>query len=197
MRFASHHALSAALLLLLGACADQPTTPAPVAAGDAPALARSAGQGNIPTRAEERPGTFADMADLELWDHVAFSDGVAIVGLKMPGAARGVYRGEILIDRLTTSQARMAVANQPGIRLLVSDDLLPISEVRIESLEALRALRQLPMVDYVEPLYARRFVGPKQETDDLGRWKDSSGKRLTPCRVSVTAQGAWVVLVPV
>ncbi|HEX6068922.1 MAG TPA: S8/S53 family peptidase [Longimicrobiaceae bacterium] len=168
MRFAPHHALSAALLLLLllGACADQPTTPGAVAAGDAPALARSEGQGNIPTRAEERPGTFADMADLELWDHVAFSDGVALVGLKMPGAARGVYRGEILIDRLSTSQARMAVANQPGIRLLVSDDLLPISEVRIESLEALRALRRLPMVDYVEPLYAR---------GDLGSWASIGG----------------------
>jgi subtilisin family serine protease len=166
MRIAFSNARAAALVLLVAACSDQPTSPAPIDTELAPSQARSADQRNIPTRAEERPGTFADMADADLWDHVLFSDQLAVVGLKNPGVARGIYLGEILIDRFQANQARQAVVNQPGVRLVEADDLLPIVEVRIESLEALAALRRLPMVDYIEPLRAR---------NDIEQWASIGG----------------------
>jgi hypothetical protein len=101
-------------LVALAACADDTTAPTgPSAAGPAAAKGPAPG-GGIPTRAQERPGTFADMADEALWRHIAFSDGRAVVGIKAPGAARGVWRGEVLVDRAAASQARQAVARIPA-----------------------------------------------------------------------------------
>jgi hypothetical protein len=44
------------------------------------------------------------MPDDALWRHIAFSGGRAVVGLKAPGAARGVYRGEVLVDGATRAR---------------------------------------------------------------------------------------------
>jgi hypothetical protein len=147
-----HRARSVALLSLVvvAACADGATTPtAPTGAGPARSVQR-AGAG-IPTRAQERPGTFADMPDRDLWSHIAFSDGRAVVGLRAPGAARGVWRGEVLVDRPVASQARQAVARHAGVTLVAADDVLPVVDVAIASFEAFQKLRRLPMVDYIEP----------------------------------------------
>ena len=154
-----HRARSVASLSLVvvAACADGATTPtAPPGAGPARSVQR-AGAG-IPTRAQERPGTFADMPDRDLWSHIAFSDWRAVVGLRAPGAARGVWRGEVLVDRPVASQARQAVARHPGVTLVAVDDVLPVVDVAIASFAAFQKLRRLPLVDYIEPARARGDV---------------------------------------
>jgi hypothetical protein len=98
------------------------------------------------------------MPDRDLWSHIAFSDGRAVVGLRAPGAARGVWRGEVLVDRATAGQARQAVARHPGVTLVAADDVLPVVDVAIASFEAFQKLRRLPMVDYIEPARARGDV---------------------------------------
>lgn len=115
-----------------------------------PSLA-NAGE-RIPTRQEQRPGTFLDKSDAELWTHVQASDGLVAVGLKQPGMARGVYRGQILVDRNQKAQGRTAVVAQRGVQLVSEDELLPIIEVRLADQAALSAIRKLPFVDYVEPV---------------------------------------------
>jgi subtilisin family serine protease len=130
----------------LAACADG----TPAAPDSEPSLAR-AGE-PIPTREQERPGTLIELSDAELWRHVQDGGGRAVVGLKAPGQVRGVWRGEILVSRAQKAQARNAVLAQPGVRLLLADDLLPLLEVEIASQQALSTVRRLGVVDYVEPV---------------------------------------------
>jgi subtilisin family serine protease len=136
-------------LAALAACADG----APTGSGTPdldPSLAQAGGQ--IPTRQQQRPGTFIDMSDAELWSHVQASEGRVAVGLKAPGGVRGTWRGEVLVSRGEQAQGRTAVLAQRGVQLLSADDLLPILEVRVADQTALSAIRRLPFVDYVEPV---------------------------------------------
>jgi subtilisin family serine protease len=131
-----------------------------------PSLSRQVG--GIPSRQAERPGTWLDLGDEALWQRISGSGGVAAVGLKAPGTARGVYRGEVLIGRGDWQNARAALLNRPGITLVSADDLLPILEVRVADLRALRAIRRLPMVDYVEPVSAPQELIPVASTGGCG-----------------------------
>jgi subtilisin family serine protease len=136
--------LSVAGLIALAACSDRsnPAAPSEPAAHAAQP---------IPSRAQERPGTWVERTDAQLWAAIAAADGNAVVGLKTPGAVRGVYRGRVLVGRGEWSQGRAAVAAQPGVSLVSVDELLPSMEVRLSGPEAVAALRRLPFVDYVEP----------------------------------------------
>jgi subtilisin family serine protease len=150
-------ALSMAALLALAACSgDAPTSVSP--GGAAPVAARAGEQ--IPTRAQERPGTFADAGDEVVWRNVAMGGGRAVVGLKAPGAARGFWRGRVLVDAPTQARGRAAVLAQKGVSLVRADELLPTLEVRLESIDALRAVRRLGMVDYVEPVMVAGDIQP-------------------------------------
>lgn len=145
--------LSTAVLTLAAACSDAAP---PTAAPDVdPAMA--AGE-RIPTRQEQRPGTFIERSDAELWAFVQQSGGRAVIGLKAPGTPRGTWRGRVLMSPVEWSQARQAVLHQRGVELIEADALLPTLEVRVASQAALAAVRRLPMVDYVEPVMV---------TDDL------------------------------
>lgn len=147
-----HAALSAGLVAL-AACSDAaPTAPA-VAPDDVSAVAARAG---IPTRQQERPGTWLDRSDAELWDAVAAAGGRVTVGLKKPGAARGTWKGQLLMSRAEWAQSRNAVLNQRGVRVVRVDDLLPTVEVELADAAALAAIRKLPMTDYVEPVLAEQ-----------------------------------------
>jgi subtilisin family serine protease len=133
-------------LAVLAACSDG----SPSGPDLDPSLA-SAGQ-PIPTRQEQRPGTLIEKSDAELWSYVQASEGRVAVGLKQPGAARGVYRGRILVDRSQKAQGRAAVLAQRGVQLVSEDELLPVLQLRLADQAALSALRRLPFVDYVEPV---------------------------------------------
>lgn len=145
--------LAALLLLALAACADTPTPPPPPEA----TAAQAAGP-QVPSRAEQRPGTWLDLSDAELWRAVQASGGVAAVGLKAPGQKRGVWRGQLLIRRAEWLQARQNLLTRRGITVLAVDELLPIVEVRLADADALAALRRLPFVDYVEPVLAAQAM---------------------------------------
>jgi serine protease len=165
-------------LLLTAACAEPPAAPTLPEVGQTPDLRLTANPGAIPTRAQERPGTFADMPDEQLWAHILHSDRQAVVGLKAPGLARGFYEGQVLLDRLQLSQASQAVRNARGVTVQSIDAVLPLAEVTIESLEALQQLRRLPVVDYIEPVRA---------LEDIPQWASFGG-----CGWPGAWQGDWL-----
>ncbi|MBW3570987.1 MAG: S8/S53 family peptidase [Gemmatimonadetes bacterium] len=136
-------------LAVLAACSDGAPT-GPGAPDLDPALAQASSQ--IPTRQQQRAGTFVETSDAELWRFVQESGGHAVVGLKAPGAARGVWRGQVLVGRAAWTQGRAAVLAQRGVQLMRVDELLPTVEVRLADAGALAAVRRLPFVDYVEPV---------------------------------------------
>jgi hypothetical protein len=163
-----------ALLVVLGACAEQTTSPAARVEALGAELARGPGQQPIPTRSEEQPGTWIDLSDADLWKHIAAADHTAVVGLKAPDAVRGVYRGRILLERAEWAEARRSVATPRGITVLAMDTLLPLVEVRIETLAALRAIRRDPRVDYIEPIRAASDMDPWASTGGCG-WPGAWG----------------------
>lgn len=138
-----------AALLALAACSDRPDPVSPDAS--APVAARAADGQPIPTRAQERPGTWVERTDEQLWAAISAAGGNAAVGLKAPGGPRGVWRGRVLVGRSEWAQGRAAVLAQRGVSLVRADDLLPNVEVKLDGPESLAALRRLPFVDYVEP----------------------------------------------
>ena len=130
----------------------------------------------IPTYTEERPGTFVDMPDSLLWQHIEYSEHIAVVGLRKPGRNRGVYRGRVLMDHSTWEQSRHAVMSRPGVELIWADTLLPTVKVRFASFDAFEKVRRLPMTDYIEPLRAIGDI-PSQAEGSLvcghsGEWKE-------------------------
>jgi subtilisin family serine protease len=138
-----------AALLGAAACSDAPSGPVLPAA---PSAALTASGEQIPTRAQEHPGSWIERSDEQLWAAVAASGGNVTVGIRKPGSPRGVYRGRILIDRASWTQGRAAILAQRGVSAVRIDELLPTVEVRLDGFAALQALRKLPMVDYVEPV---------------------------------------------
>jgi subtilisin family serine protease len=99
------------------------------------------------------------LPDAALWTLVDAADGHVTIGLKAPGAARGVYKGRILMDRTRWREAKAAVQAQPGVTVLASDTLLPTLRVRIEDATVLGAVRRLSVVDYVEPAIVPSGLG--------------------------------------
>jgi hypothetical protein len=76
---------------------------------------------------------------------------IVVVGLKAPGIARGIWRGQFLIIPAGRNAARERVQQVSGVTILQESASLPALEVKIRSLQALSALRALPVIDYVEP----------------------------------------------
>ncbi len=146
-------AASLAALALLAACADDPRGASPVSPPSTAVQEQDA-----PPRAQQRPGTFLEETDAQLWPHVAAGGGRAAVGLKAPGRNRGVWRGRVLVGQAEWAQGRAAVAAQRGVTLLRADTLLPVLEVRLDGPEALAAVRRLPFVDYVEPVVVEQAL---------------------------------------
>lgn len=144
-----------ACVLILSSCTDEPRSLATAPSESTLSQAGSAvGADTIPTYSQERPGTFVDMPDSLLWQHVEYSERVAVVGLRQPGRNRGVYRGRVLMDRSQWEQARRAVIARPGVELIWADTLLPTVQIRFDSFESLQQVRRLPVTDFIEPLRA-------------------------------------------
>ncbi len=154
-----------ACLLAVTACTDDALLPtaAPVQRTSA-ITAPNADPGGVPTYSQERPGTFADMADSLLWKHIEHSGGIAAVGLRKPGRARGMYRGRLLMDRSELPQFSRAVTSHPGVDLVLADTLLPLVRVRLADFATFRKVRGLPMVDFVEPMRALGDIHPAAES---------------------------------
>lgn len=135
--------------VLIGCAPDADPPSAPRAAANLNPL-----QAGVPERgAETRLPQWSTQPDSMLFAHTATLDTVFAVGIKAPGARRGVYRGRWLVDLATWRNAHSSLAGRNGIRLVAIDTLLPIVRLKIPTVEALAAIRKLPFVDYVEPAY--------------------------------------------
>jgi subtilisin family serine protease len=142
--------LTVALAAAAAACSDG-AAPGPLSPNGAPSTSAAAGGPTIPTRAQQHPGTFLDASDDALWPVVQASGGRVAIGLKAPGAARGVWHGKVLVDGEQRATGLAAVLAQRGVTLVKEDGLLPMVEVDLASFEAMKAVRKLPFIDYLEP----------------------------------------------
>jgi serine protease len=143
------HLLAALPALLISACTDhpiQPVQPDPMTMFSTEASR----MGSTPSRTEDGTPWLA-MSDAELWDYIASHDSTVVVGLKPPGAARGIWRGQFLITPAGRNAARERVQQVSGVTILQESASLPALEVKVRSLHALALLRALPVTDYVEP----------------------------------------------
>lgn len=167
-------ALLVTAILASAACTDAPPTqPAlPERSDAATAVAQK-----IPTRPQQRAGTLVEATDEQLWSYAAASGGQVTIGLKAPGAPRGIWRGKILMDRPEWLRSRNALVAQQGVTLVAVDDLLPSVQVRLASLAALRAVRNLPIVDYVEPTHFQQDLQQFAGTGGCGYGGTWSGDR--------------------
>jgi hypothetical protein len=93
------------------------------------------------------------MSDAELWQHLQAQDGHAVIGIKNPGEARGIWRNRVLVSPSTMTGAVNVLRARQGAEVLSVYDRLPFVTLRIESLNALSAIRALPFRDYLQPLY--------------------------------------------
>jgi hypothetical protein len=130
-------------LLALAVLAPLTTVVGPAGhAADPPALA-------VPSRASE--SSFTSSSDDDLWAKLADTDHTAVIGLKAPGQARGVWKSTILVDDTERDAARQAVLDRKGVTLLSADPVLPTLVVRLTDEATLSAVRDLPVIDYLEP----------------------------------------------
>jgi serine protease len=103
----------------------------------------------VPSRAFESP--FAAKSDADLGAEIAKAGDTAVIGLKAPGQARGVWKATVLVDDAQWRAARRAVLSQNGVTLVSADPVLPTLVVKLADQAALAAVRRLPVIDYVEP----------------------------------------------
>jgi hypothetical protein len=144
----------AACVGVVSAC-DETLAPAAGAPGVGPQGAVYPG---VPARGADRPDGWNSRPDSALWRGASESGLRFIVGLKEPGAPRGVWKDRVLVPRPVWDAALRALAQVPGVTVIGADSILPNAVVRLESRGALHAVRQLGFVDYVEP--SRPFRSP-------------------------------------
>jgi len=145
------------LAVLFGACADNAGDllhPPSTLLGDVVLLADE-----IPPRSVDHGTQWTEKSDSELWIYMARNDSLATVGLKAPGARRGVWRGQVLLPVAGRMAGQRAVENVAGIEIIEQDTILPVIFVRVTGEQALARLRTLPFIDYVEPVHLRGQVG--------------------------------------
>lgn len=97
------------------------------------------------------PTHWTTLSASELWTHVAALDSTVTVGLKEPGAQRGVDRqGRAMLPRgLWTALSQQVAAL--GMELLSVDDFHPLVVLRLSGPGQIAALRRSPFVEFVEP----------------------------------------------
>lgn len=93
------------------------------------------------------------LSDTELWPLLDRSGGMAVIGLKMAGSNRGVWKQNILVTRAEMAESVERLRALPSIRVASVDDVLPIVTVQLGGQSALAATRQMPFIDYIEPLF--------------------------------------------
>jgi hypothetical protein len=152
MRFRSA-ALFALFALATSACTDNGgDLLGPDPSATQPAYSQ-VGLDTIPPRAADLAGYWERMTDEALWEHIESQGGYAVMGVKNPGEPRGIWRGTVLAQPATMTGARNAVGALRGVNLIPAEDRLPMLRLRIESLQALSAIRARPFVDYLQPMY--------------------------------------------
>jgi len=122
--------------------------------------------------------TFAGLPIDALWTKIRASDGNAIIGIKTPGARRGVWKATRLIARPEVESYAKRIAATAGVdSITYRDPLLPVVVARLTDRAALEAIKRLPYVDYVEPgnLELQPLVGCGRTLVTWGSAIDTSG----------------------
>jgi len=93
-----------------------------------------------------------DVSDEMMWEYIARADTQVTVGIKDPTAARGLERGQPTASLAQRIDAFDQLQRNVQLRMVFADSThIPIARLRPRTLEALRVLRRLPFVDFVEP----------------------------------------------
>ncbi|HEX7049198.1 MAG TPA: S8/S53 family peptidase [Longimicrobiales bacterium] len=137
--------------VLASGCAE--TNPADPFQGSSPSFSRAPAGAldDVPPRSEDFGAVWAELSDDSLWAYVAARDSMIVVGLKKPGARRGVWRSRILIPGADRGAAVVQLRRFRDAEVVEVDTLLPVAKVKVTSVSAIRALRRFPFADYVEP----------------------------------------------
>jgi serine protease len=103
------------------------------------------------------PGRGPESSSATLWKraHQASPSGAAefVVGLKARRTARGIWRDRLLVSAPQRRAAEHALERAPGVEIVYRDTELPAVTVRVDNVAAVRGIRRLASVDYVDPLY--------------------------------------------
>lgn len=135
------------VVAVLVACTDQATAPTSMIP-ESPSLSVAPGEGPPPRRFDHAWGSRSLDS---LWSAIEAAGGRAVVGVKNPGLARGVWKERILVSASEKQTYRSALMRLPGILVDSALDPMPAFIVHVESMKALGVIRQLPYVDYIEP----------------------------------------------
>lgn len=94
---------------------------------------------------------FEDLSSTELLSVGQQGDSIFSLGIKRPGERRGFWKGRSLVDKQGMTGAARSVAGMQGVSVVFVDTILPLLRVKIADTVAIRRLRALPFVDYLEP----------------------------------------------
>lgn len=124
--------------------------------------------------AREIKDGFRNLSDSELYERLKEAGNTAAIGLKAPNTQYGVVDGQIVIGKAAWSKAEAKVSSMPGVTVLSNDGKLPMIVARLADLQTLKALRSLPVVDFVEPAAGK--VQVHSGCDDTP-WGTKNGSR--------------------
>lgn len=96
-------------------------------------------------------GSFRAMSDSKLWSAIAASGRKAVVGLKAPDGESGLRNGRVVLDDTTRAAGTEAVRSLPGVTIVATDSVRPTVTVVLSDERAMRSVRDLAFVEYLEP----------------------------------------------
>src|SRR5687767_3509549 len=117
----------------------------------------------------EVPARSTPVPPEELWEELLdqLRPREAIVGLKRPGARRGIWRGTRLASRNELASARHRVAAVPGVEILQTEGVSTYLIARFANEATLGAVRALNVVDYIHPRYFRLHLSSDSGCDNV------------------------------
>lgn len=152
--------------MAMASCAPNDVLSPTVPVGNGVPIRSARMDGNLGT------GSWSALSDSALWEAIAKTDTVVVIGLKEPGEQRGVVRGKSLVSPERWKSAVRALASDAANPVQSADTLrIPMVRVRPANVSSLARLRRLPFVEYVEPNHI-----PTIPQDPSGcSWSGSSG----------------------
>jgi hypothetical protein len=123
------------------------------AADEAPTGSEGAAAASVAVlhAAPPREDPWRSITSEALWQHIVRYDSTVTVGVKHPGAARGVVDGRWLVEKGEWRNAVAALGGMPGVQTVQQDALQPMVRLRVVDADAIDRIRRMPFVDYVEP----------------------------------------------
>lgn len=137
------------LTIFAWSCTDVPEATAPMSQRTSALAAQSsrtpANLDSLSRHLRERGvRKYSALEDSLLWQFIAGGDSVGILGLKEPGADRGVSpEGRSLVPEAAIDAAFIALERTPGVTVLDRDRVLPKARIRFENEETMRHVRRL------------------------------------------------------